>query len=311
MTCAIKGYFEGHRLKSGHFGKVVSFTQDISGLPLPQVEILQQDISYTYDPSMSVSISKTPLSRDPYEHQNVYVKTSTISLAGEGLFAKRFLPAGSLIALFNGIRQRETGFVKKIRDFSDYRIGLGSGEICLDIPDPYTSLKNYCATTGHKACHSFKPNSVFKELFHPRFGRIMSIVSEKDIQPHHEVLVSYNYRIHQAPTWYQELYFRHLRENNDMSEEAIYLSTRRIARDHGVSIQIPPPDRDTLRFVPCGSCDKHVGFDSFSLACESCEKWFHLICTDLKSEDISEESESGQKIPKLISWSCKNCLILS
>jgi len=307
LSSAIKGQFKDQRLKSGRFGKVDNIFDDISGLPLPQVQILEPKVSYKYDPSMSVLISNSPLRRDPYEHQTVYVKTSTVPFAGEGLFAKRFLPAGTLVALFNGIRQRESGFVKKPIEFSDYRIGLGTGEICLDIPEPYTSLKKYCATLGHKACHSFTPNSAFKEFFHPRFGRIMSIVAESDIDLDKEILVSYNYRIHQAPSWYQDLYFRHLRDEKHLSEEAIYLMARRIARDHGVSVPIPCPDRESPRFLKCGGCNDHVGFDTLALACDKCVKWFHVKCTDLKQDDVFEENEFGQKIAKLDIWICNSC----
>ena len=53
-------------------------------------------------------MSLTPTSRDPYEQQTVYVGQSKIHPeAGEGLFAKRPLSTGALVALFNGVRQRE------------------------------------------------------------------------------------------------------------------------------------------------------------------------------------------------------------
>ena len=313
LTCAISGTFENGKLKSGKFGKVVgvSYDQDASCIPVPQIKILREDLTFTYDPSMTVSISRTPLIRDPYEHQNVYVANSKIEFAGEGLYAKRNLPAGTLIALFNGIRQREIGYTKKMTEFSDYRIGMGSGEVCLDIPDLYVSLDKYCATTGHKACHSFIPNAAFKELTHPRFGRIMSIVAEQDIPQHHEVLVSYNYRIHQAPQWYQELYFTHLREDEKLEEEQIYMIGRRIMRQHGVTLSIPHPSPDSPRFSPCGVCHEHVGYDEFAISCDTCEKWHHVRCTPLKTDDIFEEDERGNKIAKTVEWNCHLCVAIT
>lgn len=239
--------------------------------------------------------------------QNVYVAKSKIEFAGEGLYAKRFLPAGTLVALFNGIRQRETGYVKKMAEFSDYRIGMGAGEVCLDIPQGYVNVDKYCATTGHKACHSFRPNSGFREFAHPRFGRIMSIFAEKDIQRNEEVLVSYNYRIHQAPEWYQQLYFQHLREVEQVGEEAIYLISRRIMRQHGVMIPIPPPSKTSSRFLGCGECCHHVGYDAVSVSCSRCEKWFHVACTPLTVEDIYDEDKSGNKVAKTPDWSCNSC----
>ena len=42
-------------------------------------------------------------------------------MAGEGLFAKRYLPKGSLVALFNGVRKREVNGV--VSQTSAYKIG--------------------------------------------------------------------------------------------------------------------------------------------------------------------------------------------
>ncbi len=49
------------------------------------------------------------------------------------------------------------------------------------------SLNKYCATLGHKCCHSFEPNAYFHEIYHPRFGSIMSIVAIKEILRGQEV----------------------------------------------------------------------------------------------------------------------------
>ena len=73
-----------------------------------------------------------------------------------------------------------------------------TGDTCLDIPKGLEGLGRYRATLAHKACHSFAPNAAFTELHHPRFGDIMSIVAKRDIDRGEEVLVSYNYAIHQA-----------------------------------------------------------------------------------------------------------------
>lgn len=47
---------------------------------------------YSYDESDKKHLSADPLIPDPYEHQYVYVAKSTLSNAGEGLFAKKTLP---------------------------------------------------------------------------------------------------------------------------------------------------------------------------------------------------------------------------
>lgn len=48
-------------------------------------------------------------------------------------------------------------------------VSFSDREIDLDIPEYETSLKNYSATLGHKACHSFDAkNAKFEQLYHPR-----------------------------------------------------------------------------------------------------------------------------------------------
>ena len=48
---------------------------------------------------------------------------------------------------------------------------------CLDVPSPFHQLHQYRATLGHKANHSFQPNSKYDHCFHPRFGYIKCIRS--------------------------------------------------------------------------------------------------------------------------------------
>ena len=67
-----------------------------------------------------------------------------------------------------------------------------------------TLLSDPCfiqASLGHKACHSFTPNARFDEIYHARFGNIMSVVAKRDIRRHEEILVSYNYTLSVAPEW--------------------------------------------------------------------------------------------------------------
>ena len=59
---------------------------------------------YEFDPGTETRISAEPLLPDPYETQYCYVKTSRIKGAHDGLFAKRSLPKGFIVAFYNGIR---------------------------------------------------------------------------------------------------------------------------------------------------------------------------------------------------------------
>ena len=60
----------------------------------------------------------------------VYVAQSHIPGAGEGLYAKQFIPKGQLVALFNGLRHFKDGHATTITadhpDWSDYRLMLGT-----------------------------------------------------------------------------------------------------------------------------------------------------------------------------------------
>ena len=75
-------------------------------------------------------ISRDPLLEDPYEQDTVYVAQSGIATdAGEGLFAKRNLRKGELVALFSGLREVKHGRSVTItagdEAWSDYRLTLG------------------------------------------------------------------------------------------------------------------------------------------------------------------------------------------
>ena len=167
LCSAIYGQMDqtGH-LTQGQFAQLYEFKNPKYGLPWPSVKVHQVDQKYYYDVSTSLKISDQPLLRDPYEQQTCYIGNSGIHPeAGEGLFVKRFVNKGTLIAVFNGIRRREVIGIADIK--SDYKICLNRG-MDLDIPDSFASAKKYCATIAHKACHSFTPNAGFFVLEHPR-----------------------------------------------------------------------------------------------------------------------------------------------
>ena len=50
-----------------------------------------------------------------------------------------------------------------------------------------------------------------KELWHPRFGLVMSIVAAEPIPAGQEILVNYNYAVVFAPPWYKDLWFSYVR----------------------------------------------------------------------------------------------------
>jgi hypothetical protein len=69
----------------------VCFVEGLSrvyGIPVPEVRASRGKQVYRYEPSSSTLITRSPMLRDPYEHRYVYVKESTLPMAGEGLYAK-------------------------------------------------------------------------------------------------------------------------------------------------------------------------------------------------------------------------------
>ena len=133
---------------------------------LSKVKVYKLPARYNYDTSTTISMSSKNLLRDPFEQQTVYIGQSQIHPeAGEGLFAKRSMPSGALLAIFNGIRLREITGIPFVT--SNYKISVDRG-LDLDIPDWAISAKKYSATLGHKCCHSFSPNAEFLVLEHAR-----------------------------------------------------------------------------------------------------------------------------------------------
>ncbi|XP_023347759.1 histone-lysine N-methyltransferase SETD7 isoform X2 [Eurytemora carolleeae] len=132
--------------------------------------------------------------RDMFENISVYISQSRVQGAGEGLFAKSRIQKENIICFFNGVRKRKLfrTVAGVDEEFSDYRIELDY-QISLDVPDQFTSISSYNATLGHKACHSFNPNSYFSQVYHPRFGEIISLIAYRDILEGEEILVNYGY----------------------------------------------------------------------------------------------------------------------
>jgi len=76
----------------------------------------------------------------------------------------------------------------------------------IDIPDEYISTKNYVASLAHKCNHCFDPNASFELGFSPRFGLIPTVKTPRDMKAGEEVFCSYDYKLDDAPPWYQDLW---------------------------------------------------------------------------------------------------------
>merc|ERR1712181_134025 len=156
-----------------------------------------------------------PLLCEPWEHQRVQARDSDMDDAGEGLFAKKSLKQGELVALMNGARSPPSLH----QEWSDYRIKL-DGNTDLDIPESLRSLSAYCATLAHKANHSFTPNCRWGRVDHPRFGCIISLVALRNCSPGEVMTVNYRLPLHYAPEWYRECHRLHLERDTKIKTKA-------------------------------------------------------------------------------------------
>ena len=193
---------------------------------------------------LDAKISDNPTIADPYESEFVQVRPSMIENAGEGLFSKRKIPKGNVVAYFNGIRISSELYTES----SDYSISTNNpvntnkskdghqnnkDEDCVimfDIPDEYRSTTTYCATLAHKICHSFQPNAIYDYAFHPRFGFIRCAVALRDINEDEEITCDYKYSLTKhPPKWYMACLNKHLMEVLNLNEDevqAIYYESK-------------------------------------------------------------------------------------
>lgn len=74
---------------------------------MPAIQVTQplgSAPTYKYEPRSGTFVTSQPRVRDPLDQRNVYVANSLLPVSGigDGLFARRFLPAGSLVAYYAG-----------------------------------------------------------------------------------------------------------------------------------------------------------------------------------------------------------------
>ena len=136
-------------MKNGREGVPVYVKYDENGLPYPVVNVLKNSQLLEYEnPGTHVPAKNCGL-RDLWDIIHVYVAPSRVEFAGEGLFARRHIKKGSLVAVFNGARKRKFGRDLTSEESSDYCIKVDTS-VSLDIPDFYIPVKHYSATLAHK-----------------------------------------------------------------------------------------------------------------------------------------------------------------
>ena len=109
--------------------------------------------SVVFSKSSKTHIGEHPLVPDPYESRHVVCRQSQVPGSGDGLFARRDLPEGTIAAFYNGVRIPYGLGSGKVETWDDsaYKIWINadyeSGER-MNIPEDCVSLERYCATLG-------------------------------------------------------------------------------------------------------------------------------------------------------------------
>ena len=99
---------------------------------------------------------------------------SKFAEVGEGLFVKRDLVIGSVVAHYNGFHIRNNrklyhaNMTSQEAEERQKNLLTFNSTHDVDLPAPYDNIVNYRATLGHKANHSFMPNARFARVKNPR-----------------------------------------------------------------------------------------------------------------------------------------------
>lgn len=206
VTC-ITGEFCDEAFVRGRYGRLVS--------PLgPRQEKAVASIDKRPGCNVCVTASSTSISaplagelaaellvRDEYECERVEVRQSSCGSerAGWGLFTRRPLHKGEIFSFYNGVRLSHAEV--DARDWSlNERTATLDKDTVLDVPLEFASTDKYCASLGHFANHSRKPNAHYSSGFlHPRFGEIVCLRAKRDIEKDEEIFCDYAYE-HEAVT---------------------------------------------------------------------------------------------------------------
>ena len=150
--------------------------------------------------------------------QNIWL-LNKVEGKGEGLFTKKCIEKGKLWALYAGILVPHYLVDRRRWEFNSNTIEADS-EFSIDVPSPFEKLSKYCASLGHKANHSFHPNSKYIHLFHPKFGDIMSVEAIKKIKKGEEITVNYGYAKHShGPEWFRAAKKKYQKELKELEKK--------------------------------------------------------------------------------------------
>jgi len=228
LSTCIFGTFHNERLVSGRPSQICDVSLASVTNPVVSLEFSPMASSssssaaaansrYSCSPSDRSEIPCDWLLADPYESVTVICRPSMISGAGDGLFAQRDIPKNTVISYYNGVRVLPgESYTSSSYSYQIYVDWVNTDDSpFIDIPAGCVDIANYLASLAHKANHSFNPNCRFVASDHPRFGRVPSLQTIKDVKKGEELMSHYKYDTALAPTWYQEAWARFHDRNSD------------------------------------------------------------------------------------------------
>ena len=170
MTTALLGTFHQEQLVEARASHVNSAFMENDILKVTFCPTEPDAPTYTFCPSNAGEIPCDWLLDDNYEQVTVVCQKSKVEGAGDGLFAKRDLPAETVISYYNGLHiSPEEDYAASSCNYQIYVDWTNTeGSPYVDIPTECTNVHAYCASLAHKANHSFSPNCRFVSVHHPR-----------------------------------------------------------------------------------------------------------------------------------------------
>lgn len=105
LSTALVGEWRDSKLVAGRSGRLTGL-QEVQGVLVPSFTITDNSTTNHYERWISTDSCMLcpPHRKDPYESTLVRVAKSEVEGGGEGLYARKNIPAGTLIAFYNGIR---------------------------------------------------------------------------------------------------------------------------------------------------------------------------------------------------------------
>ena len=231
LKTAIVGQFERGLLIRGQAAEVVGEKCAEEGIKALKFSDPSGPF-YHYNPASPDSFGDEPLVGDPLDNRYTYLnKSEKYPLAGEGMFAREKVPAGTVYSLFGGKmysweeyqqhrktvknifkQENSTTSNAKIEDFEKFNQNVLVCNKVIHISPEFESAAKYRGTLGHKVNHSFQHNSIHVPIDTPRFGVIIGLKSVQDLAPGQEFLANYGYTYDSSPRWYKQLFLEYMAE---------------------------------------------------------------------------------------------------